>query len=89
MSELRQIPIGLIDEPPLPIRATMDDAKLRELADSIGHIGLQNPITVIMERPECECPELAQGVHSVLIVSPSSRPDTASLPDTAALSRIR
>ena len=64
MSELRQIPIGLIDEPPLPIRATMDDAKLRELADSIGHIGLQNPITVIMERPECECPELAQGVHA-------------------------
>jgi ParB/RepB/Spo0J family partition protein len=63
MPELRHVPIGLIDEPPLPIRATMDDGKMRELADSLRDIGLQQPITVILEKPACGCPDPDQDVH--------------------------
>lgn len=55
MPELRSIPIAQIDEPPLPMRASMDDAKLAELAESIREVGLQQPITVIDRRPPCEC----------------------------------
>ncbi len=47
MPELRTIPLAEIDEPPLPVRQSMDDEKLAELAASIRDIGLQNPITVI------------------------------------------
>lgn len=49
MPELRHIPLTDIDEPPLPVRATMDDGKLDELADSIRQIGLQLPIVVIRD----------------------------------------
>lgn len=64
MPELKHVPIGLIYPPPIPIRATMDDVKLRELADSIREIGLQNPITVIQERPPCACHDADQDIHS-------------------------
>ena len=47
MPELRTIPISQIDEPPIPMRASMDDAKLQELANSIADVGLQQPITVV------------------------------------------
>lgn len=42
----REISMGLIDEPDLPTREKMDGEKLRELADSIALIGLQQPIGV-------------------------------------------
>jgi ParB family transcriptional regulator, chromosome partitioning protein len=49
MAELRTIPIAEIDEPPLPMRQTMNDAGLNELADSIREVGLVQPITVIAD----------------------------------------
>ena len=44
--ELREIPIALIDEPVLPSRASMDDAKMDELVASIRTVGLLQPIAV-------------------------------------------
>lgn len=72
MPELRAIPLSLIDEPPMPMRATMDDEGLRELGESIRIVGLQQPITVIeftSEEPcsqpeacknECTCKQFVQ-----------------------------
>lgn len=40
------IPRELILEPPLPMRAQMDDQKLLELADSIKEVGILNPVLV-------------------------------------------
>lgn len=42
--ELVTVPLGLLDDPALPSRAHMDDAKLDALAESIRAIGLQQPI---------------------------------------------
>lgn len=47
MPETREIAIALLNEPPLPIRAGMDDDKLHELAVSIRKYGvLQNLVVV-------------------------------------------
>lgn len=46
MPELKHIPLHLIDEPELPMRATMDDEKLMSLMNSIAQIGQQLPIQV-------------------------------------------
>lgn len=43
----RSIPLYLIDEPPLPVRAAMDDGALSELADDIRVQGVLQPIVVI------------------------------------------
>jgi len=45
--EFRRLPLGMIDEPPRPIREAMDDELLQSLAASIGEIGVTNPIYVI------------------------------------------
>ena len=47
MAELRTILLSEIDVPDLPIRRTMNDEQLDELAQSIRAIGLQQPITVV------------------------------------------
>lgn len=47
MPELRHLTLGEIDEPPLPMRATMDDAKLDSLAASMRDIGQLVPISVV------------------------------------------
>jgi ParB/RepB/Spo0J family partition protein len=44
--DLRLIPLSNIDEPSLAMRETMPEDTLRELADSIKAIGLQQPICV-------------------------------------------
>lgn len=44
--ELRNIPLDLIDEPPRPVRDTMDEVKLAELAESIAELGVIEPIVV-------------------------------------------
>jgi ParB/RepB/Spo0J family partition protein len=44
--EFLTIPIALIDEPSLPSRSDMDDAKLDELVESIRLIGLQQPMVL-------------------------------------------
>lgn len=44
--EFRNIPIGLIDDPAAPVRETMDEVALRELVESIVHVGLIEPIVV-------------------------------------------
>lgn len=45
--EFREIPIGLIDEPTLAARATMDEQKLEELAADIRLKGLLQPMIVV------------------------------------------
>lgn len=47
MPELRRIPLADIDEPELPARVAMDEAKLNELADSMADIGLLQPISLV------------------------------------------
>lgn len=47
MPELRNIPLSLIDEPPAPVRATMEEGALYELRDSIRAMGLLQPIIVV------------------------------------------
>lgn len=44
--EFREIPLGLIDDPKLPSRSTMDEQKLDELVTSIAQLGLMQPISV-------------------------------------------
>lgn len=44
--EFREIPIGLIDEPELAARQSMDDVKLEELTESIRQRGLLLPLIV-------------------------------------------
>lgn len=44
--EFREIPIGLIDEPVLPSRSSMDETRLDELAASIRANGLLQPMIV-------------------------------------------
>ena len=44
--EFREIPLGLIDDPQLPARSTMDEHKLDELATDIRLKGLIEPIIV-------------------------------------------
>lgn len=44
--EFRELPLGLIDEPPLPSRSSMDEHKLEELVESIRRDGLQQPMVV-------------------------------------------
>lgn len=46
MPELKHIPLFLIDEPELPMRAQMDEGKLTELMNSIVQIGQQLPVQV-------------------------------------------
>lgn len=46
MPEFRRLPISEIDEPALPVREAMDDAKLQELAANMSLIGLIQPISV-------------------------------------------
>lgn len=45
--KLARLPMGMIDEPPLPIRESMDETKLRELQDSMAQLGLLQPILVV------------------------------------------
>jgi ParB/RepB/Spo0J family partition protein len=47
MPELKNIPLHLIDEPDLPMRASMDEQKLLELQNSITNIGQRLPAEVI------------------------------------------
>lgn len=45
--EYLDVPLHLIDDPDLPSRSTMDDDAMRELATSIGLIGLQQPMILV------------------------------------------
>lgn len=45
--EFRELPIGLIDEPPLPSRSAMDETRLEELVASIRAVGLVQPMSVV------------------------------------------
>lgn len=47
MPELRELFTAEIDEPPLPIRMAMDEAKLAELSESMATTGLLQPIAVV------------------------------------------
>lgn len=44
--EFRELPIGLLDDPELPSRSSMDDDAMSELVTSIRAIGLQQPMIV-------------------------------------------
>jgi ParB/RepB/Spo0J family partition protein len=44
--ELRELPIGVIDEPALASRSAMDEQKLDELTESIRSLGLIMPLSV-------------------------------------------
>lgn len=44
---MARLPMGMIDEPPLPIRESMDETKLRELQESMAQLGLLQPILVV------------------------------------------
>jgi ParB family transcriptional regulator, chromosome partitioning protein len=44
--EFKELPIGLLDDPELPSRSSMDDDAMRELVGSIRLIGLQQPMIV-------------------------------------------
>lgn len=46
MPELRNLTLGEIDEPSLPIRIAMDDARMEDLCDSMAKSGLLQPIGV-------------------------------------------
>lgn len=46
LPEFRRVPMGMIDEPALPARATMSDAKMQELIASFQEIGQIEPISV-------------------------------------------
>jgi ParB/RepB/Spo0J family partition protein len=46
-SELRVIPLGLIDEPELPAREAMDSEAMQDLKNSLRDIGLLSPIVVV------------------------------------------
>lgn len=46
MPELRRVPLHEIDQPQLPMRSQMDDAKLHELAQSMAAQGLLQPIGI-------------------------------------------
>jgi ParB family chromosome partitioning protein len=46
MPELRNLPLGEIDEPSLPIRIAMSDRKMDDLCDSMSKNGLFQPIGV-------------------------------------------
>lgn len=46
MAEFRNLPFPLLREPELPVRSGMDDAKLRELEDSIRSEGILVPLIV-------------------------------------------
>jgi len=54
MSETKLIPIGLIVEPPEPMRLGFDEEKLDDLAQDIRTRGLLNPLTVYPELV-CDC----------------------------------
>jgi ParB family chromosome partitioning protein len=57
MPELRNLTLGEIDPPDLPIRIAMSDAKMKDLCDSMSKIGLLQPIVVkpVNGRYEIEC----------------------------------
>lgn len=57
MAELRNLTLGEIDEPSLPIRIAMDDTKMDDLCDSMAKNGLLQPIVVkpANGRYEIEC----------------------------------
>jgi len=44
--EFKELPIGLLDDPELPSRSSMDDDAMSELVGSIRLIGLQQPMIV-------------------------------------------
>ncbi len=46
MSEFRQIPIGLLDEPLIPMREQFGDAPFQELVEDIGKNGITCPLKV-------------------------------------------
>jgi ParB family transcriptional regulator, chromosome partitioning protein len=52
--QLRTIDLREIAEPPTPVRCSMDETKLEELAASIRLHGLLQPIIVVSECPGCE-----------------------------------
>jgi len=78
--EFKELPIHLVDAPALPARTQMDEDKLRELAESIKAIGLQQPMIVARtgeryqiiagHRRRVAC-ELAGQVTAPCIVYPS------------------
>lgn len=45
--EVRDVPLGLIDDPELPSRSSMDEQKLDELAASIRRDGLLQPLVLV------------------------------------------
>lgn len=47
MAEYKTIPIDLVDDPPLPVRASMDEVLLAELMDSIRQIGIVQNLVVV------------------------------------------
>lgn len=47
LREFKELPIGLIDEPALPSRSSMDEARMDELVESVRAIGLQQPMIVV------------------------------------------
>lgn len=44
--EFKELPLGLLDDPELPSRSSMDDTAMDELVTSIRAIGLQQPMIV-------------------------------------------
>lgn len=46
LPEFKRVPIGLVQEPKLPARATMSDSKMQELIASLKAVGQIEPITV-------------------------------------------
>jgi len=62
MTEVKMIPLSLIDPSPFQVRTWMDPEKLESLALSFGEIGQQRPIKV---RPEGDRYELIYGHRAV------------------------
>jgi len=73
MTELRTIPLDMIDEPTTAHRVDIDEQALNELADSIAQVGLLSPIVV---RPvEGGRYEIVAGHRRYLAHRRLSRPD--------------
>lgn len=46
-NQLRRLPLDLLDEPPAPVRAAMNDVALAALARSVSQVGVINPLAVV------------------------------------------
>jgi ParB/RepB/Spo0J family partition protein len=57
MPEYRMIAVSELADPPAPVRASIDESKIVELAESIAQVGILQPLIVVPLRhvPECTC----------------------------------